>query len=287
VDYLTKPFDPVEIVARIRTHLTIREEVIELRRKYEDLKMRSVDKVSDLPDHSPYLDQLKYIDALKNINYREMNKFFQVIARVRFSKPPVTTIFIPCYIDNQNYFYLISAGFEKDYKTSFVQLLLEKYVHGYLKSLSEKNFTEKDLSKMFDLILDLFSPDVYDTAFTLSMGHVNSTRSELTVYAMHQTVPQVLYSDGSICKTELTPIYYESKYTRIIKAFKVKIPPGSVIFNYVSGKNISSPEELRQIASPAFKTFPNDLMQSIEYIYNNLSEQENDQLVAAIKILRS
>lgn len=285
VDYLTKPFDPIEIVARIRTHMNIREEVIELRRRNEELKQQLDAPGRSVSGNASTQDQLKYIDTLRNTNYREINKFFQVFARVKFSRPPVTTVFIPVLMDNQNYVYLVSGGFEKDYKTSFVQLLLEKYVNGYFKSLSEKSFSDKDLNKIFELILDQFSPDVYDAAFTLSLSYINATRSEMTICSVHQTIPQILNAYGEIQKTELTPVFYESKYARIIKAYKIKIPPGSVICNYLSGKEIVQQEEIQNYTIPALKMYPDDLPRCIEHVYSNLPEKLQDQLITAIKIL--
>lgn len=285
VDYLTKPFDPVEIVARIRTHMNIREEVIDLRRRNAELLQQLENPGRSASGNASTQDQLKYIDTIRTTNYREINKFFQVFARVKFSRPPVTTVFIPALMDNQNYVYLVSGGFEKDYKTSFVQLLLEKYVNGYFKSLSEKSFSDKDLNKIFELILDQFSPDVYDTAFTLSLAYINATRSEMTIYSVHQSIPQVLNENGEIQKTELTPVFFESKYARIIKAYKIKIPPGSVVCNYFSGKDLAQQDDVHNITGPALKLYPNDLARCIEHIYSNLPEKIQDQLITAIKIL--
>ena len=285
VDYLTKPFDPVEIIARIRTHLAIREEVIELRRRYDELKSKQTVEDKGTDDQIPYQEQLKYIDTLKNINYNNSNRSFQVATRVKFSKRPVTTVFIPGYMDNQNFIYLVSGGFVKDYKTSFVQILLEKYINGYLNGLNEKNFNYHALYKIFDMILDNFSPDIYDTAFTLSLGYVNAAKNEITVYAIHQSLPFVLNTDGSEFKAEASPVFYESKYARIINASKIRVPAGGMVFNYLAGKNLTTESDMESINLFSATSRYKDVSKLVNNIFENLPESERDQLIMAIRLL--
>jgi len=126
-DYLTKPFDPIEIIARIRSHIAIRRDVIELSHKYEDLKakLKNSENKKDTESKKYTSEEFKFLDKLTNINFREVNNTFKINARVKFKNPPVTTAFIPAYLDDKSFAYFTCGGFDKDYKTSTVQLLLQ------------------------------------------------------------------------------------------------------------------------------------------------------------------
>ena len=283
-DYLTKPFDPVEIIARIRSHIAIRKDVIDLLHKNEQLKTELLEtqkgqgkKQADNP--------LKILDALKNVNYREANRYFQISARVKFTSPPATTAFIPVYIENQNYIYLISGGFEKDYNTSLVQMLLQQFVTGYFEGLREKSFSDKELYYVFDLILNTFSPDIYNAAFTLSMGYINAAKPELTYFSIHQATPLILSGSNKIISSDMVPVFYESKFAKIINALKIKLKPKATLINYVSGKEVTTRETMESLCLPFFTSKKNDVVESVENIFSNLPEKENDQMVLGIKLL--
>ncbi|KAA3611250.1 MAG: response regulator [Calditrichaeota bacterium] len=283
-DYLTKPFDPVEIVARIHSHIAIRKDVIDLFHKNEQLRTELLNAQNGKEKTTTELP-LKNLEAIKSLNYRQANKYFRISARVKFAAPPVTTVFIPVYVDNQNYIYIISGGFAKDINTSFVQLLLQQFATGYFRGLKEKNFQEKDLYNVFDMILRAFSPDIYNAAFTLSMGHINAAKPEFTSFSIHQALPLILNENNNVINPDSLPVFYESKYAKIIKATKIKMRPKSTLVNYVSGKDITDPETMNEFCLPHFSSEKNDIVESIENCFSNLPEKENDQLVMAIKLL--
>jgi DNA-binding response OmpR family regulator len=283
-DYLTKPFDPVEIVARIRSHIAIRKDVIELSHKNEELRNK-INELQDNNSSSKHLfEELKYLEKIKNINYREVNKYFQINSKVKFSNPPTTTIFIPACLDNNHFIYLISGGFEKDYKTSFVQHLLAQHVKGLFRGIKEKSFHEKQLYGLFEEILDEFSPDIYDTAFTLSINYVNAAKSEFTQLLIHQTSSVIMDSKMTPVMPVLLPVFYESRYSKIINASKIKLPPKAVIFNYVSAKNFTDPDIMVAMAKE-FKANLNNTNTAMENIFSNLTDKEEDQLILSVKLM--
>jgi DNA-binding response OmpR family regulator len=283
-DYLTKPFDPVEIVARIHSHISIRKDVIDLLHLNEQLK-NDLAEAQKGNGKTANNDPLKNFEALKNVNYREANKYFQVTARVKFSAPPATTVFLPAYVDKQNYIFLIAGGFEKNYQTSFVQMLLHQYVLGYFKGLKEKTFHEKELYHIFDSILDAFSPDIYNVAFTLCLGHVNVTKAEFKCFSIHQATPLILNDKNNVIPTEALPIFYESKYAKIINANKIKLRPKCTLVNYLSGKELTTRETMDTLCLPYFTADKTDVTDTVETVFSNLPEKDNDQLVIAIKLL--
>lgn len=284
-DYLTKPFDPIEIIARIRSHIAIRRDVIEISRKYEDLKTKVKKDNKNNDNGRQHSDEFHYLDKLKNINYREVNKAFKISARIKFSSPPVTTVFIPAYLDNNSFIYFVTGGFEKDYKTSMVQLLLEQFVKGIFYNNNEKTFHEKELYQVFNRILEEFSPDVYKAAFTISMGYINAIRSEFTSFNIHQSPPVILNNKNEIISLEALPVFYDSRYAKIIKASKLKLPPKSAIVNYISGRDLRDEFFLEELIKKyAQDTDPQNIA-SIENYFANLPEKEADQLIMMISLL--
>lgn len=284
-DYLTKPFDPIEIIARIRSHIAIRKDVIELSHKYEDLKskLQQSDKGNVKEQHLS--DEFQFLDKLKNINYREVNKSFRINTRIKFRNPPVTTVFIPAYLDNQNFLFFIAGGFEKDYKTSIVQLLMEQFVKGFFKGLKEKNFHEKELYHIFDLVLEEFSPDIYSTAFTVSFAHVNAPKSEFTSFSIHQASPVILNNKNEIVRLEPLPVMYESRYSKIIKASKIKLPPKSTIVNYISGRSLREDGFLEDLINNQSSKTDKKNTPAIDDYFASLSDKEADQLIMSVSLL--
>lgn len=285
VDYLTKPFDPVEIIARIRNHLHIRREVIDLRQENEKIKSELQQVNGNSNGLSAKNNPFGFVDKLQNCNIRTSNKFFKINARLKFKEPPVTTQFIPVFLENNNLVYLIAGGFKKDYPTLMVQLLLEKYAVGLFNSMHEQKRTEQELYKAFLLILDAFSPDIYDVAFTLSLNFVHATKSELVTFAIHQSMPVILNNKMQQLKPESLPLYYDSEYAKIIRAEKFKLPSKAALLNYHSGQNLSSGTALSELFLTHFQQPGNGFEQSVEQVFQSLKESEEDQLITAIKLI--
>lgn len=283
-DYLTKPFDPVEIVARIRSHISIRKDVIDLLRKNEELRNKLAELQNKVSSSMPSQQEANYLEKINNYNYREENKYMQIDARVKFRENPATTVSIPAFLEGPNFIYFISGGFEKNYKTSFVQQLLAQYVKGFFKGAQEKTFNEKDLFKVFEEILDAFSPDIYDTAFTLSLNYLNTLKSEFISYSVHQSPPVIMDANLSAAKNGLLPLFYESRYTKIIKVGKIKLPPKAILFNYISGKSVSDPDMIMAYAKK-FKLHTSEINVALDNIFKGLPDIMDDQLIMAVKLL--
>ncbi len=283
-DYLTKPFDPVEIIARIHSHIAIRKDVIDLLHKNKQL-IKELSESQNGQSKKRIDDPFKNLDALNSVNYQEANRYFRVSARVKFSSPPATTVFMPVFVDAQNYIYMISGGFKKDYNTSIVQMLLQQFVIGYFKGQNENSFRDKDLYQLFDMALEAFSPDIYNASFTLSLGHINATKLEFTSFVIHQAVPLILNKKNNVTTVDSLPVFYKSKFARIISASKIKLCQKATLVNYISGKEITSRKTLDSLCLPSFTSEKKDVFESVENIVSTLPDKKNDQLVMAIKLL--
>jgi len=285
VDYLIKPFDPVEILARIRLHIGMRSELSELHKQIEDLgaelkNMRRNGKATGLKP-----EQLQYLDGLKPTRFSTTTKYFQVASRTRFSEAPPTTVFLPVLIKEQQLIYLILGGFNKDYPTSVVQSMLEKYAAGYLAGIGSSFVDERSLNSLFEAILESFSPDITNVAFTISMGHVFASKSELTVFSIHQATPLIVDQQGVLVKGESMPVWLESKYARIIDARKIRLPKKATLLNYLRGRTVTAEKTFKEICLQHVDKENGDAQEIVDRIYNNLPENKSDQLVCAIKLV--
>lgn len=283
-DYLTKPFDPVEIIARIHSHMAIRKDVRELQKKNRLLEEQLV-KATGKEEQNSSSDLLQNIVSLKNINYHNSNKYLRISARVKFAEPPATTVFMPVFLDEQNFIFLLSGGFDKNYNTSLVQLLLQQFVQGYFKGQRERSFSEKELYNTFDLILNTFSPDIYNAAFTLSLGHINAAKPEFTSFTIHQAPPIILNERNQPVHAEFLPVFYESKYAKIIKATKLKLRPKSTLVNYLSGKDLTPRSTMDELCLPHFTEEKTNVKESVEQAFSELPESEKDQLLFAVSLV--
>jgi len=159
VDYLLKPVDPVWLKSKVRVfcqlneqRTIIRDQLKEIRNNNNVLKQQLEEANNKKEKTTSQPNELIHLDKLKNLNYRESNNYYQIAARVKLKSAPVTTSFIPAHVNNQHLIFFILGGFIKDHKTSFVQMLLEKFVQGYFLGCKEQTFHEKSLYEAFDLV---------------------------------------------------------------------------------------------------------------------------------------
>ena len=100
---------------------------------------------------------------------------------------------------------------------------------------------------------------------------------------MHQTKPVILDESMSPLSITPLPIFFESRYSKIVKAFKFKLPAKSTLFNYVSGKDYSNPEVMIEMTKHF--SIKKNINSSIDSIFTSLTDKEDDQLIMAIKLL--
>ncbi len=286
VDYLTKPFNPIDIISRIRSHLKVREEVIALRHRNSILEDQLADLQSAQSETRDIPESVYFVDQMICPTIRESNKYFQLSSQVKFSQAPVTTLFLPVYLDTFNFTYINVGGFNKNHQTAIVELLLEKYVRGYLQGDSLKNFDDKFLARLFEQTLDQFSPDIYDTAFSISLGHIDAIKLELTLFSIHQNAPLIFNGEGQLYETEELPVFFESKFLRIIRARRYKLPANAILINYLKGKEKTEDTDLQKMFVPVLeKSARKDFLKCNEKLFDALDDNEQDQLIFSIRLL--
>ncbi|HED11390.1 MAG TPA: response regulator [Caldithrix abyssi] len=237
VDYLTKPFDPVEIVARIQTHLDARRAVHELSQlneilagELDDLRKQKKGESSDGRLHS-------FVDKLLPVKTVASNDYFQMCAYTKIQAPPATTLFIPLLLDGQHLLYILTGGFRKDYSTSLVQLMMQKYAEGLMSCGKQSFYNEQILMNMLEKILDAFSPDHYDTPFTISLNYINHLKNEYLNLSIHQPFPFIFDVNCDRFIGEGFPLVVESRYTAIVRARRFNLPAQGMMIHFLSGKD--------------------------------------------------
>lgn len=286
VDYLTKPFNPVEINARIRSHLKVREEAISLRHQNDALQQQLAEFKKKQSQNSDNPAGMIYIEQIIPASVEKQNKYFEIVSGTKSGKPPATTLFLPVYLNMFNLIYITVGGFKKDYQTAVVQLMLEKFVRGYIQGDAIKNFSDKFLARLLEQVLDTFSPDIYDSPFTISLCYINAVKYELTLFSIHQDTPLIFDAERNVMEAEALPVFFESKYSSIIRARHIHLAENSLMVNYIKGREQIGDTELNKRIVPAVnKKSTDNLLKFNNELINALPKNEQDQLIFSIRLL--
>ena len=286
VDYLTKPFNPVEINARIHSHLKVREEAISLRHQNDALQQQLAEFKKKQSQNSDNPAGMIYIEQIIPASVEKQNKYFEIVSGTKSGKPPATTLFLPVYLNMFNLIYITVGGFKKDYQTAVVQLMLEKFVRGYIQGDAIKNFSDKFLARLLEQVLDTFSPDIYDSPFTISLCYINAVKYELTLFSIHQDTPLIFDAERNVMEAEALPVFFESKYSSIIRARHIHLAENSLMVNYIKGREQIGDTELNKRIVPAVnKKSTDNLLKFNNELINALPKNEQDQLIFSIRLL--
>ncbi len=283
VDYLTKPFDPVEIVARIQTHLDARRTVHELSKlneilasELDDLRMQKKGDSSD--------GRLQaFVERLLPVKTVASNEYFQMCAHTKTLAPPATTLHIPLLMEGQHLLYILTGGFRKDYPTSLVQLMIQKYVEGLLSCGKQAFYNEQILMNMLEKILDAFSPDHYDTPFTISLNYVNYLKNEYLNLSIHQPFPFIFDADCQRFIGEGFPLVVESRYTAIVRARRFNLPAQGMMIHFLSGKDTVNVDiDFNRIDCVPRQT--SDMEALTTALFDIVPDSSKDRLLTLIKL---
>ncbi|RMH61032.1 MAG: response regulator [Calditrichaeota bacterium] len=284
VDYLTKPFDPVEIIARIQTHLDARKAVYELTKLNKILaneldELRQSKKKTD--SENALTDFIKTLIPRKS---KKINAYYKLFSRINIQKEPATTIYLPVVTEENYLLYIICGGFRKDYPTAVVQLMLQKYVEGLMTAGRHPFYNEHILMNILERILDAFSPDAYHTPFTISLNYVDIGKREYISLSIHQPLPYIFDQKCLLYHTDGFPLIADSKYAPIVRARRFTLPEKAGMIHYVSGKDTASldiEEKILDILQNPSAT----IEEKAERISDGLPETTKDQLLVMLKIL--
>ena len=275
VDYLTKPFDPVEINARVRTHLSIRKKTILLQR--ENKKLREQTDVSDTT-------LTEKMGEIQRTHHQIKTKGISFSVSVKSSKIPVTSLISPLAEINEGLLFLLFNGFKKDLSTMLVQLLVEEFSIGFARGYSETGFSSAVLQELVTELMQRFSPDVHGVAFSFAVGWLDISTHSLSYYAFQQKPPLCMDTQGNCSQPDLETLAYNGPFADLIRAHKIVLDPDVVFCFYRLGVSNVLPELYRKMFSASLKKYNQDIIPSLSEIVSDLPLEEQDQLVCLFSL---
>jgi DNA-binding response OmpR family regulator len=284
VDYLTKPFDPLEINARVRTHLNSNQTVIKLLRKNQELQKQFTVATQQLIQDEKNLRSLSFFDKISHSGYHVDNKHLELLVMVKSQSNPVSSRLTPISSSDRQLIFLVLNGFEKDYATLGVLSMLQKFVEGYCQARENIVISDEDLSRLVELILEKFSPDIYEIAFTFSLGLIDFETSRIRLYAIYQPLPFLIgpTGDGDTLTGEAIP--FDSPYSEIVTAITTTLSRKSILCYYSKGVDKIPGDIYLNLYLKAFRECEFHLQRAVLQIDEALAPDEKDQLTAVIMI---
>ncbi len=284
VDYLTKPFDPLEISARVRTHLTVYQKSIKLRRKNLELRQRLNELEKDARQTQERSAAFGYQDKINQVNFHFDNPYLELLAMVKSRCTPHTSFFVPYAVNDSQCLVLLVNGFEKDYPTLTVLLMLRKYIEGFIRHNPQKQWENNQINQLVKSILDDFSPDIYEVTFTFSVGLFPAEGKTLYWYAVHQDLPYLIGPEGAAETITGQNLDFDPRYQGLVKAITTTLPTGSMLFYYLKGTQKPDNDLLYNTIFPTFKKHAYNLQNTMQDIDENLPSGDNDQVIAVLQV---
>jgi|GEM_PF-3170787 CheY-like chemotaxis protein len=287
VDYLTKPFNPLEINARVRTHLSARQSTIHLLRKNQALSEELEKLKKQLKRQEDEQLLIDHLQKISSSSFHVDQDSVEILSVAKNNNFPITSVHIPVFESKDLNAILILNGFEKDYPTLTVEQLIQKFVEGFFNGIDvTKNDIDADaLSALFNTLIERFSPDIYQVAFTFATIFINASAQKLYFYGLNLNGPYEISPDAPPRWPNAELITIDSELRNFITAYKAPIHSGQRFVHFLAGSNPVDESIYQKIFVPALKNNNYHLQKSALYLEENLPEQEEDQsfLIMAIK----
>ncbi len=275
VDYLTKPFNPLEISARVRTHLSSRKAIINLMRKNQQLQQ----ELNRLQTQNSKQQQetIQFLEKIDGNFYHLKEERYEFFSIVNSKIRPITRSTIPIYHTDDGLILLHFNGFSKNYATVVVKHLVQQFLVGYFQERPVTFFKQQnELTKLFLLLLEKFSPDIYPVNFTFGLTAIDFQQQLLFFYALNLTELLQILPNGKSQPVNGQQIKIESELKNFISAYQLSITPGQWIAFY---QNDSKPVELEQVTKqilPALEKSGFDLQKFILQFDQQVTPTEQD-----------
>lgn len=286
VDYLTKPFNPLEINARVRTHLAARQSTIHLLRKNQALQAQLDELKAQLKKQEEEKNLIDHLKKISSSTFHVVQDTIEMLSVSRSNVFPVTSVHIPVYESKWMTAILTLNGFEKDYPTLTVEQLVQKYVEGFFKSLeiSEQSISEHVLSALFNTLIERFSPDIYQVAFTFALTVFNMQEQYMFFYGLNLDGPYEISPGRTPGWMTGKKISINSELRNFITAFQSPIHSEQRFVHFLSGSTPVDEDTYRRIFVPALSNNQYSLQKAALWLENHITSTEGDQsfLIVAI-----
>ncbi len=286
VDYLTKPFNPLEINARVRTHLAARQSTIHLLRKNQELQAHIEKLQSKLKKQEQEQNLIEHLKKISSSTFHVLQDTLEMFSVAKSSSFPITSVHIPVYESKWLIAVLSLNGFEKDYPTLTVEQLVQKFVEGFFKSLefAQHIVNETLLSQLFKILIDRFSPDIYQVAFTFGLTIFNLQEQKIYFYGLNLNGPYEISPDKQPGWAEGEKILVDSELRNFITAFKAPVHSEQRFVLYLSGVTPVDQSAYQRIFVPALAQNEYDLQKAALRLEDTIPLNFEDQSFLIVKI---
>jgi len=269
VDYLTKPFDPVEINARIRNHLENNDHLL------------SDPEVTGKPGHENWFGNLfgKYSRLLEEeitspVLIRSHQKLVNTIGTIRYQAHKVNP---------KQVFLMFFNGLENTPESFAVEMMVSHFIRGYLAASPEQDWDCQALAGLINRIMENYSPDEYRTAFTFQAALIDSGRKDLCLFNLRQPHPLII-SNGVRSEPPAGKITLESEFDRIVQGERMVIEPGMILAFYLRGLETRLPAYFPNLCLSLLNETNYQLDESARRILDELDTTDEDQMVLFLQV---
>ncbi len=282
VDYLTKPFNPLEISARVRTHLSARKAIIslmrknqELQRELQNLKAKNLEAEENL---------FKYLQKLDANSFHLKENLYQFFSLAKSKLVPITRNTIPVFSSDTLLVLLHFNGFNKDHQTLMIKFLVQNFLEGYFLNPVSQKLDVDNLNALFLFLLEKFSPDIYQVAFTFGLSCIDFNTREIIFYGLQLNEPLVIFPNGQSVPLAGKLIEVESELKSFINASQSKIEPGQWIVWYHNDSKPATTQKVKEVINDALETCNSDLQQFVLLLDQQIEPGEQDVSFSVLQI---
>ncbi len=285
IDYLTKPFDVLEINARIRNHLKVNDRNIQLIRKVQELEARLEQKNNSDESDTAAKSLKKLLEKIEPEKISVNTKRFKLHALVQNPKKPASALFYSHPVKEDGLFSFAFSGLDRDYPTAMLKLLMQKYLQGFAAGSGTEDYTLSALTGLVNGLMDVFPDDVFDVAYTFILSYLDFSRKQALFFTMHQNTPIWFQPDARWKVLEGDKLPIDSEYATMIKAVRTNLPEKGMLFQYQNGLQKLPQTLFEENTLSQFKHYWKEPAKWLEFLREQLPNPQDDRLMAAVSLV--
>ena len=287
IDYLTKPFDMMEINARIRSHLNRNERYYHLLEENRQLKDR-LEKQKTNEQSGKDLQRL--IGLLQKLEQQEAaveKEKYSLQAYVHSKQNPPTGLFYAVPFDDDGLLFFSFAGLDRGYTTSLLKLMMSRFLQGFSASLRGSEISTVYLNAMVNTLLNAFPDELYEVAYTFTLSYLDMSAGIGYFYLAHQSLPLWIYPKGTYQILEGRVMDFDSPHSSLVKAMKAELPGKGLLFYHQNGLQNLPDDRFEEKILPRLKKNWRKPDKALQIVRKQIIEDEDDHIIAAISIKRA